>query len=223
MALPALILASSSPRRRQLLALLGWPFDILTVEIDERPIAGERPDDYVQRLAETKAHTAGPRVPLGSLVLAADTTVANGKVILGKPQDATEAAVMLRQLRGRNHQVYTALAIYEPQTGQLEKDLCVSQVPMRSYSDAEMEAYIASGDPLDKAGAYAIQHLQFQPVVNFSGCFASVMGLPLCHLVRTRSKFGNEIRFNDVPRACQAELHYDCPISAAVLRGENLG
>lgn len=218
----ALILASSSPRRRQLLALLGWPFELLSVEIDERPFPGERPDAYVLRLAESKARAAGKLAPPASLILAADTTVADGSVILGKPQDAMEAAAMLRRLRGRMHQVYTALAVYDPRTDRLERDLCASQVPMRLYSELEMEAYIASGDPLDKAGAYAIQHPQFQPVVDFSGCYASVMGLPLCHLARTLSKFEVKPKV-DVPQACQAELRYDCPIFAAVLRGENVG
>jgi septum formation protein len=93
---------------------------------------------------------------------------------------------------------------------------------MRPYSDEEIDVYVASGDPLDKAGAYAIQHADFHPVENFSGCYASVMGLPLCHLVRTLCKMGIAPPA-DVPAACQAHLQYTCPISAAILRGETIG
>ena len=93
---------------------------------------------------------------------------------------------------------------------------------MRNYGDAEIEAYVQTGDPLDKAGAYAIQDARFQPVENMRGCFASVMGLPMCHLVRLLAKIG--ITPNaDVPANCQTYLHYQCPVSAAILRGEQAG
>jgi septum formation protein len=149
--------------------------------------------------------------------------VADGSVLLGKPADAAEAASMLERLRGRTHQVYTALALLDPTRGRLLTDLCVSQVPMRAYSADEMAAYIASGDPLDKAGAYAIQHSGFNPVVNFAGCFASVMGLPLCHLVRITLKMGLTLPTSHVPHACQSALAYTCPIYERVLGGENAG
>jgi predicted house-cleaning NTP pyrophosphatase (Maf/HAM1 superfamily) len=101
-------------------------------------------------------------------------------------------------------------------------DLCVTEVPMRAYSDEEMTAYVATGDPLDKAGAYAIQHPKFQPVEHLTGCFASVMGLPLCHLERTLRKL--EVSpAADVPGNCQSFLNYQCPISRLVLRGEQVG
>jgi MAF protein len=142
--------------------------------------------------------------------------------LLGKPESPEQAGAMLRQLRGRTHHVYTAIAVLESGGGNSAADRCCSDVPMRAYSDAEIAAYIATGDPLDKAGAYAIQHAGFHPVEQFAGCFASVMGLPLCHLARTLRKLGYSPPV-DVSAACQASLKYDCPVSAGILRGEDLG
>jgi len=220
---PSIILASSSPRRRELFALTGWTFEIKPAAIDETPRPGENPPDYVLRLAVTKAREAAGQAERGQFVLAADTIVADGATLLGKPVDARQAAAMLVRLRGRVHQVYTAVALLDPDSGRLLSDLCVSQVPMRAYSHAEMEAYIASGDSLDKAGAYAIQHAGFRPVEKFAGCFASVMGLPLCHIARTFQKMGISPSGQNIPRACQAHLGYACPIFTAVLSGETVG
>jgi len=214
-----LILASNSPRRRQLLALGGWSFRITPVEVDEAPLPGEHPRLYVLRLAENKARAAAARSDSGAIVVAADTTVADGGRILGKPSDAVEADAMLRSLRGRTHQVYTALAVYQPSTGQLLTDWCLTDVPMRDYTDEEMHAYIATGDPFDKAGAYAIQHPEFNPVDQLTGCYANVMGLPLCHLSRTLAKLGVKPEA-DIAQACQSTLFYSCLIYQQVLRLE---
>jgi septum formation protein len=222
MTLPNLLLASNSPRRRQLLGLTGWTFSVKPAEVDETPQLGELPGTYVTRLAADKARAAGSLASPGTLIIGADTTVADGNLILGKPADAAEARDMLSRLRGRIHQVYTALAIYEVETEWLETDLCVTRVPMRDYSDLEIEQYIATGDPLDKAGAYAIQHPGFHPVVGLRGCYACVVGLPLCHLQRSLSKFG-VVPFEDVPQACQAALSYECPVFSQILRGEDAG
>jgi MAF protein len=211
-----LVLASNSPRRRELLGLLGWPFRVAAASIDETPLPGEQAQDYVLRLARDKARAVAARVDAGSLgtnslVLAADTTVVDGGVILGKPADELEAESMLRRLRGGTHQVYTALAALHTSDGMLLTELCATDVPMRTYSDEEIRDYIASGDPLDKAGAYAIQHAGFHPVVGLSGCFANVMGLPLCHLLRLLRRFGLEPE-GDLPSACQAKIEYDCKV-----------
>lgn len=222
MAAPKLILASGSPRRRQLLSLTGLSYEISPAEVDETPIPGENPQVYTLRLAKAKAHCLQPVVGPGSLILAADTTVADQDSLLGKPGSPDKAREMLRQLRGRTHQVYTALAVFDPHTNRMETDLCISQVPMREYTDEEMSAYIAGGDPLDKAGAYAIQNGSFRPVTAFAGCFASVMGLPLCHVARTLLLF-NVVPRDDLPRVCQSTLEYQCPIYKAVQRGENIG
>jgi len=212
-----LVLASNSPRRRQLLAL-GWKFQVIPAEVDERPLPGEQPKDYVLRLAEGKARAAGSRSPRDAIVIAADTTVVDGTDILGKPVDNHQAQAMLHRLRGRSHQVYTALALLRIADGALLTDWCRTDVPMRDYSDQEMLAYIATGDPLDKAGAYAIQHNGFKPVEHLEGCYANVMGLPLCHLTRTLEKLG-VYPGTDLPQACQSDLDYVCPVYQQVLKG----
>jgi MAF protein len=214
-----LILASNSPRRRYLLALLGMAFRVVPADVDEQVRPGEAPVDYVLRLAEAKARAVGGQCERPSLVLSADTTVVYDGEIIGKPAGPAEAEAMLRQLRGRIHQVYTAIALLNTEEGILRTDLGTTAVPMRWYSDVEMEAYIASGDPLDKAGAYAIQHDGFHPVGDLSGCYANVVGLPLCHLTRSLRKLGTGPE-TDVPQDCQAALSYDCPIYEKVLREE---
>ena len=216
------LLASNSPRRREMLAWTGWDFRVLPANLDESRLPAEPPDGYVLRLADSKAHAMLAQAAPDELVLAADTIVVDGEQLLGKPEDPAAAIKMLKQLRGRTHRVYTALAISDPHERITRQDLCVSQVPMRSYSDQEIEVYVQSEDPLDKAGAYAIQNEAFHPVEGFRGCFASVMGLPLCHLARSMGKIGVNPPV-DIPQTCQAHLDYDCPVFRAVLRGETAG
>jgi septum formation protein len=214
---PLLVLASNSPRRRQLLSLANWNFVVSVANVDESLRENESPADYVLRLAETKARAAASHED-ARFHLAADTTVVDGSDILGKPRDNAEAFAMLRRLRGHTHRVYTGVALLRVSDGLLLKELSVTDVPMRDYSDEEIHAYIATGDPLDKAGAYAIQHSSFQPVINLAGCYTSVMGLPMCHVVRMMHKMG--LMFHaDVPVQCQALLEYQCPVSQAILNG----
>ena len=143
---PRLILASNSPRRRQLLILTGLPFTVSAANVDETELPNENPADYVLRLAETKARAV--EADADQIVLAADTTVVNGQDILGKPQDDEEAVAMLRRLRGHTHQVYTGIALLRVRDGLLLKDLCVTDVPMREYSDEEIrERQLAGGFP----------------------------------------------------------------------------
>lgn len=125
---------------------------------------------------------------------------------------------MLTRLRGRTHQVYTGVALLRQSDGLLLKELSVTDVPMRSYSDEEIHAYIETGDPLDKAGAYAIQHSQFHPVTNVNGCYTSVMGLPMCQVASLMHKMGFSFHA-DVPAECQRLLDYQCPLSAAIASG----
>jgi septum formation protein len=219
---PLLVLASNSPRRRELLALCGWKFYVRSVEVDESRFPGEPPGEYVLRLAIAKARAFAASNQMDVIILAADTAVVDRNVILGKPRDPADAKKMLLRLRGRTHQVYTGLAALREPDGYLVTDLCVSEVPMRYYSDYEMETYIDTADPLDKAGAYAIQNPKFHPVEAFFGCYASVMGLPLCHVTRTMWKM--EVTPNkDVPQECQYSLRYSCPISNAVMHGDLVG
>jgi len=214
-----LILASTSPRRRQLLALGNWAFDVRAADIDESPLAGEAPKEYVLRLAQAKALAIKDKVYEENIIIGSDTTVVDGDSMLGKPVNQEEAERMLKQLRGRTHQVYTGIALYRVKDKSMLTDLSITDVPMRNYSDEEIKAYIKTGDPLDKAGAYAIQHPDFNPVHSMQGCYASVMGLPLCHLLRTLQKF--EIFPNaDLPLACQSLLNYQCQVFPAILSGE---
>ncbi len=216
---PQLILGSNSPRRRQLLALTGWDFSVSAADVDESPHANESPTEYVLRLAETKARAT--RAGQNQLVLAADTTVVDRNEILGKPADDEEATAMLKRLRGHTHQVYTGIALFRVRDRLLLKDLCITDVPMRGYSDEEIQAYVQTGDPLDKAGAYGIQHPQFQPVAldSLSGCYASVMGLPVCHVIRLMRQMDIQPG-TDFFRSCETRLEYQCPVSSTMLRGE---
>ncbi len=216
-----ILLASNSPRRRELMALGKWSFGVSVPNVDEGRRAGETAGDYVVRLAETKARAAAV-APSSRFVVAADTAVVDGDTLLGKPADAAEAMSMLRRLRGHTHQVYTGLALRDLQDGRLLTDLCVTDVPMRRYSEAEILDYVGTSDPLDKAGAYAIQHPSFRPVEGLHGCYASVMGMPLCHLARLMVRMGAEAPA-ELPANCQAHLDYDCPVSSAILRGEQVG
>lgn len=217
--LPLLILASNSPRRRELLALGGWMFNLDVADIDEAVFPGEEPVVYVERLAAEKARAVQTRSRPEHFIIGSDTTVVLDGEILGKPADEAEARSMLTRLRGRSHQVYTGIAVLRVSDETLLTDVCVTNVPMRNYSDEEMDSYIQSGDPLDKAGAYGIQNPDFQPVINMQGCYASVMGLPLCHLTMLLRQLEIPPRA-DVARNCQASLRYACPIFRSILKSD---
>lgn len=215
-----LVLASNSPRRKELLMLTGWSFQIMANPVDEKVLPEEKPEIYVERIATMKAEAALDALTsnlwMESLVIACDTAVYDGKSILGKPIDRDDAIEMLMNLRGRIHQVYSGLVVINLLDRSAHKDTCITDVPMREYSEDEMMDYISSGDPMDKAGAYAIQHHQFRPVSDLSGCYANVMGLPLCHL--TRMLINLEIvPESNVPEVCQAYLKYKCQIFQSIL------
>ncbi|NWF69479.1 MAG: septum formation protein Maf [Chloroflexi bacterium] len=196
-----LILASSSPRRRELLTALGLTFTIIKPEIDESLHPSEAPLDYVQRLSCEKAAAVVRMLDTPAAVLAADTVVilaadtmgvAHDGALLGKPADAAEAQVMLRRLRARPHLVCTSvtLAAVSAQGTREICELTQTVVHMRDYSDAEINAYIATGDPFDKAGGYAIQHEGFRPVARIDGCYPNVVGLPVCAVKRGLAALG---------------------------------
>ncbi len=213
---PTLLLASQSPRRRALLDIFGWPLEVQPADLDETPLPGEHPRDYVRRLAEAKARALLPAAAAGQVIIAADTTVADGDRLLGKPASPQEALDMLRRLRGRAHQVHTGLAVLAAASGRLVSEVQTSQVHMRTYTEAEMQAYVRSGDPLDKAGAYAIQNRDFRPVERLEGCFASVMGLPLCNLARLLHALGLPAPA-EVPALCQTHLAIHCDFHPQIL------
>jgi MAF protein len=206
------ILASSSPRRREMIASLGIDFEIIRPEIDETLREGEHPLDYVRRLSTEKADVVASQLAeeTDTMILAADTIVlaadtigivenaAPAGILLGKPVDADDVRAMLRLLRQQPHQVYTALRLLKLTRNKTSgdalrehyDDLVRTTVTMRSYTDAEIEEYIASGDPFDKAGSYAIQNTAFHPVVSIDGCYNNVVGLPLCAVRRGLAALG---------------------------------
>ena len=182
-------LASRSPRRRELLKQLGVTFEVLLfreaerrgADVDETPQAQERPEDYVQRLAQAKAqagtlYMAQRKLPVYP-VLGADTTVAIDGNVLGKPSGEEEAIAMLQALSGRTHEVLTAVAICRQDT--VNTRLSLSEVAFAHLSEAQIRAYVATGEPLDKAGAYAIQGRAAAFVRRLSGSYTGIMGLPL--------------------------------------------
>lgn len=196
-----LILASSSPRRHELLTQLGITHRVIKPEVDESLRPGEALLEYVQRMSREKAVRILQSLPDEATVLAADTVVilaadtmgiGPGSELLGKPADAAEARSMLRNLRGRTHQVYTALTLVMTTTkaARFQTTLTRTDVTMRDYTDDEIEAYIATGDPFDKAGSYAIQHEAFHPVERIDGSYSNVVGLPLETLQQMMTSLG---------------------------------
>jgi len=176
---PAIILASASPRRSQLLQQIGIAHDVRAVDIDETPFAGEPPAQYALRLARDKAQALWQRLSVAERlpVLAADTTVALGPEILGKPVDRADAARILRRLSGVEHQVHTAVAVLH--AAGADARLCTSTVTFRPLTSAEIDAYWDTGEPADKAGAYAVQGRAAVFIRHLSGSYSGVMGLPL--------------------------------------------
>ena len=172
----SVILASASPRRAELLKQIGLSFQVQPANIDETPEPGEPAADYVERLAREKALAVAEDAP-GALVLGSDTSVVLDGRILGKPADPEQALEMLRQLSGHCHQVMTAVAL--ARAGRCESRLVVTDVCFRQLSEGEIRAYIASGEPMDKAGSYGIQGLGAIFVENLRGSYSAVVGLPL--------------------------------------------
>ena len=187
-----IVLASGSPRRKQLLEMLRIPFRVIPPDVDEHVLAGERPDAYVTRLSRAKAQ-AVVSLAREDLVLAADTTVVIENAILGKPESPQDAVRMLERLQGRTHQVLTSVAVAG--NGRLEQALDVSRVTFRPADRATLEDYVATGEPLDKAGAYAIQGLGAPLIERVEGDFFGVMGLPLRLALDLLAQFGRPYRF----------------------------
>lgn len=212
------ILASSSPRRRELIQLLGLHWKIMVAEVDESSVHHPDPAQDVAQTAQLKAEAVIDLSPPEAVVVAADTTVDLDGQRLNKPIDLDHARQMLRALRGRIHQVHTGIVVANKVNGKTVVDVATIDVPFRHYTDAELEAYLASKDPLDKAGSYNIQHPGFHPVERFAGCYAGVMGLPLCHLTRALTQVGLPIE-SDIAALCQSKLEYNCPVYPDILSG----
>lgn len=184
---PRVVLASASPRRRELLRLAGIPHDVRPAHIDETLLEGETPVGYAARVARAKADAVRAREP-DALVIAADTIVVIDGEILGKPADAGAAAAMLRKLSGRAHTVHTALAVgFGDRTEEAVESV---EVTFRALTEGEIAAYVATGEPMDKAGSYGIQGYGATIVERVDGDYFSVMGLGLRRLVDLLARVG---------------------------------
>ncbi len=188
-----IVLASASPRRAEILRCAGIPFEVLAARVDETRRAGELRGDYVRRLALEKARAAAADANAGDgdcLFVGADTVVVAGDEILGKPRSEEDARRMLRKLSGNVHEVRTGLAVVQrpqPAEGIVDE---VTRVTFAPLSDEEIENYIATGEPFDKAGAYGIQGIAGRYVTRIEGCYFNVMGLPLARLWSLLQEFG---------------------------------
>lgn len=186
-----IILASGSPRRRELLSLLGLPFEVITSEADESTPPDYTPEEIVRSLALRKAKAvaaeAGDR---NAVIIGSDTIVVLDNTVLGKPVDESDSRVMLSRLQGRTHKVYTGVACIGLPNGHTIIEHRVTSVTMRAMTSEEIAAYIATGEPADKAGSYAIQGLGSTLVERIEGCYFNVVGLPLSLLGEMLSEFG---------------------------------
>ncbi|MBA6413004.1 septum formation inhibitor Maf [Parahaliea sp. F7430] len=186
--MPQLILASASPRRRELLAQLGLSCQVQAADIDETPDIAESPEHYVSRMAFEKAALVAASAPAGAVVLAADTSVVIDGDVLGKPRDQLHGLAMLARLSGRSHQVMTAICLLADE--RKAEDLVVTEVTFSRLDRNLCEAYLATDEPWDKAGAYGIQGLGGALVESIKGSYSNVVGLPLAQTWRLLAQFG---------------------------------
>ncbi len=193
--LPKIVLASGSPRRAEILRTVGWPFEMMSPEIDETRRTSEDAVTYVQRLARSKAETVAQRVS-SSLIVAADTTVVINEEILEKPSDQDDAGRMLRKLSGQWHQVITGVALTGGATSQIQVAYETTEVKFATMSEDEVNWYASSGEPMDKAGAYAIQGLGARFIERIRGDYFNVMGLPVRLLYEMIQEFSAKSRPN---------------------------
>jgi septum formation protein len=195
---PSIVLASASPRRRELLTSLGLRFAVVTSRAPEALLAGESPQQHVVRLSREKAREVAerPDVP-GRWFIGSDTIVVRDDSILGKPEGSAEAAAMLRSLSGRWHQVWSGYAVFDRHTGRTLCGAVVTRVRFKELTGREIAGYIATGEPFDKAGAYAIQGIGAFMVPAIEGSYTSVVGLPVCEVVDALEQLGAVRLFGD--------------------------
>lgn len=205
---PRLVLASRSPRRRQLVKALDLPVELAGAGGEEEvPRTGEAPVEFALRASQQKVGEVVHRAP-DAFVLGADTVVALNGEILGKPANKGVAVRMLRRLRGRVHSVVTGVTVADGRTGRRLSAARTTDVAMRRYSEDEISAYVDSGEPLDKAGAYGIQDEAFRPALSIVGCYLNVVGLPLCEVVGLLGRMGASVKLRRDARI--AERCRDC-------------
>ncbi len=212
-----LVLASGSPRRRELLGLLGVGFEVVVSDVDESVVTVADPAVNALETARLKTVAVVERLQrmgrMNVVVLGSDTNVAFGGLIFGKPRDEAEAFETLAMLRRKVHQVHTGVVLMRGDSAEIRQFTATSDVYMREYSDEAIFEYIKTGDPMDKAGAYSIQHSVFRPFETYEGCYAGVMGLPICHLIEPLREMGivvsSEI-VSDCPQGyCYQQLAFD--------------
>jgi septum formation protein len=202
------VLASGSPRRKQLLSTLGLPFEVVTSGVPEDVDPSLGPTEMVKMLAIAKADAVTSEVQEG-VVIGSDTTISFEGVILGKPKDQEDAFKMLQMLRGKWHQVISGVAVIQMPNHHIEVSSVVTNIKMRNYSDEEISKYIETGEPMDKAGSYAIQGIGGALVENIDGCYNNVVGFPLCELVELLGK--NEISVHPNGPVCKLPSGDACP------------
>ncbi len=186
-----IILASASPRRRELLARVGLEFQVIPSCTEENILPDETPEQHAIRLSEEKSlEVAGRSEVVGRWFIGSDTIVVRDDVILGKPADAEEAAAMLRSLSGRTHRVISGYAVHDRQTGETRSAAVTTRVYFKQLTEAEIGEYIATGEPFDKAGSYAIQGIGAFMVPRIEGSYTNVVGLPLCEVIATLEEMG---------------------------------
>jgi septum formation protein len=185
----SIVLASASPRRAELLASAGIAFKVVPGDIDETPLPGEDPVAHVLRLAGEKAREVASRIE-ARFFIGADTIVLCDSEIMGKPRDAEDAKRMLKKLSGRSHQVITGYAVIDRKTGRNKSKTVSTDVVFKELTDEEVDAYVLTGCPMDKAGAYAIQGGAAYMVERIDGSYTNVVGLPLCEVVESLREFG---------------------------------
>jgi septum formation protein len=188
-----IILASGSPRRAEILRAAGFSFEAWAAAVDETPLAGEPAGEYVSRLAETKARAVADSLGKATepaLVIGADTVVLADGCILGKPANVEDARRMLRELSGRTHDVLTGTAVIRSSDGKTSLHVETTRVWFLSLSAGEIDEYVATGEPSDKAGAYGIQGIGGRFVSRIEGCYFNVMGLPLSRLWQMLREMG---------------------------------
>jgi septum formation protein len=195
---PAIVLASASPRRSELLARVGIRFAVVPSRVSEEVLPGETPEAYVVRLSRDKAREVAqrPEVP-GRWFIGSDTIVLRDDDILGKPKDAQEAAAMLRSLAGRRHRVLSGYAVFDRRSGATVSGAVATAVRFKELTEQEIAGYIATGEPFDKAGAYAIQGIGVFMVLGIEGSYTNVVGLPLCEVVEVLERLGAVRLFSD--------------------------
>ena len=197
-----------------MLAVMGLEFEVQPSEVAEHPIAGEAPSQMAQRLSELKA--LGVPNHRHRIIIAADTLVVVDDHVLGKPDSAQQALDMLNRLRARKHTVFTGITVINTPDGVWCRQVAATPVVMRDYSDHEMLEYVATGDPMDKAGAYAIQNTLFNPVAKIMGCYTNVIGLPVCHLYRALLQMGIEAPRHPLS-CCYRAVQSGCPWAQPIL------